>query len=403
VNALRASRSHLAEETRVLPNFDEVIPRGNTDSTKYDDLKQRYGRPDLLPLWVADMDFRVPDCVTAALRRLVDHGIYGYHLKTPKYTQAIADWWTRRHRYAVDPAHILFTPGVVPAISHLVQALSAKGDGVILQPPVYHPFFWAIRTNERRILENRLLERGGVYSIDFDDLEAKAREAKLLILCNPHNPVGRVWRREELERIAEICLRHNVVILSDEIHNDLVFSPHRHTPIAGLSRDVDRNTVTCHAASKTFNVASLSTAYVLIRDAGVREAVRKVSEPLHVEALNPFGLVATAVAFAEGEPWLDALLDYLRGNDRFLREFLAAHLPRVKASPLEGTYLSWLDFRSYGLSPQTLKDCIIQKARLALNDGPMFGPGGEGFQRMNIGCPRSVLGQALDQLAAALA
>jgi cysteine-S-conjugate beta-lyase len=386
----------------VLPNFDEVIPRRNTDSCKYDDLLQRYGRPDLLPLWVADMDFRVPDCVTAALRRLVDHGIYGYHLKTPKYTQAIVDWWARRHRYAVDPAHILFSPGVVPVISHLVQALTIKGDGVILQPPVYHPFFWAVRVNERRILENRILERGGAYSIDFDDLEAKAREAKLLILCNPHNPVGRVWRREELERIAEICLRHNVVILSDEIHNDLVFSPHRHVPIAGLSPEVDRITVTCHAASKTFNVASLSTAYVLIRDANLRELVKRAGEPLHVEALNPFGLEAMATAFREGEPWLAALLDYLWGNYRFLQDSLAARLPRVKASPLEGTYLVWLDFRDYGFSNQALKECMIRRAGLALNDGPMFGPGGEGFQRMNIGCPRSVLGRALEQLAAAL-
>jgi len=386
----------------VLPNFDEIIPRHNTNSTKYDDLQQRYGRPDLLPLWVADMDFRVPDCVTAALRRLVDHGIYGYHVKTAKYTQTIVDWWAHRHRYAVDPVSILFSPGVVPAISHLVEALTSKGDGIILQPPVYHPFFWAVRVNERRIVENRLLERGGIYSIDFDDLDAKAREAKLLILSNPHNPVGRVWRREELERIGEICLRHNVIILSDEIHNDLVFSPHRHVPIAGISPEVDRITVTCHAASKTFNIASLSTAYVMIRDSATRDTFKRVSERLHVEALNPFGLVATAAAFAEGEPWLDALLDYLRGNDRFLREFLATRLPRVKASPLEGTYLAWLDFRDYGFSPEALKDCMIQKARLALNDGSMFGPGGEGFERMNLACPRSVLGQALDQLAVAL-
>lgn len=386
----------------MLPNFDEIIPRRNTDATKYDDLQQRYGRTDLLPLWVADMDFRVPECVTRALRRLVDHGIYGYHLKTSKYTQAILEWWARRHRYTVDPAHILYSPGVVPAISHLVQALTVKGDGIILQPPVYHPFFWAVRINDRRILENRLREHAGVYSIDFDDLETKAREAKLMILCSPHNPVGRVWRQEELERVAEICLRHNVVILSDEIHNDLVFSPHQHVPIAGLSPEVDRITITTHAASKTFNVASLSTAYLLIRDRRLREAVKRVTDPLHVEALNPFGLEATAVAFREGEPWLAALLDYLWGNYRFVRDFLAARMPRVKASPLEGTYLVWLDFRAYGMSPQALKDCMIHKARLALNDGPMFGPGGEGFQRMNIGCPRSVLGQALERLAAAL-
>lgn len=384
------------------PNFDEVIPRRNTDCNKYDDLERRFGRADLLPLWVADMDFRVPDCVTAALARLVGHGIYGYYLKRPCLFQAIVDWWARRHGYAVDPDGILFSPGVVPAISHLIQALTARGDGIILQPPVYHPFFWAVRTNERRLLENRLLERDGEYRIDFDDLEAKACEARMLILCNPHNPVGRVWRREELERIAEICLRHRVIILSDEIHNDLVFPPHRHLPIASLSPEVDRITVTTHAASKTFNLAGLSVAYMLIPDPKLRENYRKASDPLHVEALNPFGLVAAEAAFRDGEPWLAALLEYLWGNYEFLKDFLAKKLPRVKAGPLEGTYLAWLDFRDYGFSPQDLKDRIIQKAGLALNDGPMFGPGGEGFQRMNLACPRVVLGEALERLRPAL-
>jgi cystathionine beta-lyase len=391
------------EERSVHPNFDEIIPRRNTDSVKFDDLEARYGRPDLLPLWVADMDFRVPACVTAALRQLVDHGIYGYHLKRPRLLQAIGDWWSRRHGYTPDPAGILFSPGVVPALSHLIQALSAPGDGIILQPPVYHPFFWAVRTNGRRLLENRLLEHNGNYAFDFDDLEAKAREARMLILCSPHNPVGRVWRREELERVAEICLRHRLLILADEIHNDLIFPPHRHTPIASLSPEVDRITVTTHAASKTFNVAGLSVAYMLIRDPALRETYRKASDPLHVEALNPFGLVATEAAFREGEPWLSALQEYLWGNYLFLRDHLARELPRVKVSPLEGTYLAWLDFRDYGLSPKALKDCMIQRAGLALNDGPMFGTGGEGFQRLNLGCPRAVLRDALERLRAALA
>lgn len=384
------------------PNFDEIIPRRHTDSMKFDGLEAWYGRPGLLPLWVADMDFRVPECVTAAIQRLVDHGIYGYHLKSPRYFAAIVDWWSRRHGYAVDPAGIVFSPGVVPALSHLVQALTDKGDGVLVQPPVYHPFFWAVQANGRRVVENRLLERDGRYSIDFDDLEAKAREAKLLILSSPHNPVGRVWRREELERIAELCLRHGLLILADEIHNDLVFPPHRHLPMASLSSEVDRITVTAHAASKTFNLASLSTAYLMIRDPALRERFQTASEPLHVEALNPFGLEAMAAAFQEGEPWRVALLDYLEGNYRFLRDHLTAHLPRVKVSPLEGTYLAWLDFREYGLAPQVLKASLIERAGLALNDGPLFGPGGEGFQRLNLACPRAILAEALERLPAAL-
>jgi cystathionine beta-lyase len=382
--------------------FDRIIPRENTDCSKYDDRLKRFGRADVLPMWVADMDFRAPDCVRQALQELVDQNLYGYHLKTERYYRAIVDWWARRHRYAVDPASIIFSPGVVPALSHLVQALTVRGDGIILQPPVYHPFFWAVQANDRRMVLNPLREQGGEYSIDFDDLEAKAGEAKLLILCNPHNPVGRVWRREELARIAEICLRHGVTILSDEIHNDLVFRPWRHVPIAGLSPEVEQVTVTCHAASKTFNVAGLSTAYIMIPNAELRQTFKRVSDALHVEALNPFGLRAMEAGFTEGEPWLEALLEYLAGNYRTLRSYCESQLPRLGLSPMEGTYLAWVDFRRYGFSSQELKDCIIQKARLALNDGPMFGPGGEGFQRMNLACPRQVLRQALDQLKTAL-
>ena len=382
--------------------FDRIIPRENTDCSKYDDRLKRFGRADVLPMLVADMDFRAPDCVRQALQELVDQNLYGYHLKTERYYRAIVDWWARRHRYAVDPASIIFSPGVVPALSHLVQALTVRGDGIILQPPVYHPFFWAVQANDRRMVLNPLREQGGEYSIDFDDLEAKAREAKLLILCNPHNPVGRVWRREELARIAEICLRHGVTILSDEIHNDLVFRPWRHVPIAGLSPEVERITVTCHAASKTFNVAGLSTAYIMIPNTELRQTFKRVSDALHVEALNPFGLRAMEAGFAEGEPWLEALLEYLAGNYRILRSYCETQLPRLGVSPIEGTFLAWVDFRRYGFSSQELKDCIIQKARLALNDGPMFGPGGEGFQRMNLACPRQVHRQALDQLKTAL-
>jgi cystathionine beta-lyase len=382
--------------------FDRIIPRENTDCSKYDDRLKRFGRTDVLPMWVADMDFRAPDCVRQALQELVDQNLYGYHLKTERYYRAIVDWWARRHRYTVDPASIIFSPGVVPALSHLVQALTGKGDGIILQPPVYHPFFWAVQANDRRMVLNPLREQGGEYTIDFDNLEAKAREAKLLILCNPHNPVGRVWRREELARIADVCLRHGITILSDEIHNDLVFRPHMHVPIASLSSEVEQITVTCHAASKTFNVAGLSTAYIMIPNAELRQTFKRVSDALHVEALNPFGLRAMEAGFTEGEPWLEALLEYLAGNYRTLRSYCESQLPRLGLSPMEGTYLAWLDFRRYGFSPQELKDCIIQKARLGLNDGPTFGPGGEGFQRMNLACPRQVLLQALDRLKTAL-
>jgi cystathionine beta-lyase len=382
--------------------FDEIVPRKGTDSSKHDDLLNRFGQADLQPLWVADMDFRAPDCVRRVLRELVEHNLYGYHVKAVHYYRAIERWWARRHGYAVDPPSVFWSPGVVPVVSHLVQALTRPGDGILLQPPVYHPFFWAVQANERRLVENRLLERSGAYAIDFDDLEAKARQARLFILCNPHNPVGRVWTKDELSRIAEICLRHKVTIISDEIHNDLVFAPHVHIPIAGLSPEVDRITITCHAASKTFNLAGLSTAYIVIKNPELRQAYKKVADALHVEALNPFGLRATEVAFNEGEPWLAALMEYLAGNVQALRGFLQDALPRVRMSPLQGTYLAWLDFRAYSLAPADLKACMIRKAGLALNDGPMFGPGGEGFQRMNLACPRALLQQALEKLRAGL-
>jgi cystathionine beta-lyase len=378
--------------------FDEIVPRKGTDSSKHDDLLNRFGQADLQPLWVADMDFRAPDCVRRALQELVEHNLYGYHLKAEHYYRAIERWWARRHRYAVDPPSVFWSPGVVPVVSHLVQALTRPGDGILLQPPVYHPFFWAVQANERRLVENRLVERSGEYTIDFDDLEARAKQARLLILCNPHNPVGRVWTRAELSRIAEICLKNRVTIISDEIHNDLVFSPHVHVPIAGLSPEVDRITITCHAASKTFNLAGLSTAYIVIKSPELRQAYKKIADALHVEALNPFGLRATEVAFNEGEPWLADLMEYLAGNVQILRAFLQDALPRVRMSPLQGTYLAWLDFRAYGLAPAALKERMIQKAGLALNDGPMFGPGGEGFQRMNLACPRVLLRQALEKL-----
>ncbi|HTU03333.1 MAG TPA: PatB family C-S lyase [Candidatus Sulfotelmatobacter sp.] len=382
-------------------DFDEIIPRENTDSVKYDDGLKRFGRADVQPLWVADMDFRAPECVQKVLRETVEHGIYGYQLKTEKYYRAISDWFERRHRYAIDPTHIFFTPGVITALSCLVRALTADGDQIIIQPPVYHPFPVIVQTSNRRLLQNQLREEGNRYSIDFDDLEQKAKEARMLILCSPHNPVGRVWRREELTRIAEICLRHHVLIASDEIHNDLVYPPHRHIAIGSLSPEVDRITVTCHAPSKTFNLPSLSTAYVSIRDPELRQAYQRLATPLHLDAINVFGLRALVAGYTRGEPWLGELLEYLQGNYRLVCDYLGKNLPSVKVSPLEGTYLVWLDFRQYGFSPEKLRAQIIEQAGLGLNDGPTFGPGGEGFQRMNIACPRQKLLQALHRLEVA--
>jgi cystathionine beta-lyase len=393
----------MSREARMPSRFDEIIPRRNTGSVKHDDLLSRFGSNGLLPMWVADMDFRAPECVEESLAALVKHGVYGYHLKTDGCLGAVVAWFGRRHRYAVSPESIVFLPGVVSALSCLVQALTAPGDAVIIQPPVYPPFFSVVRSQGRRLLENPLVERDGVYTFDYADLERKASGAALLILCSPHNPVGRVWRREELERVAEICLRHRLILVSDEIHSDLVFRPHVHVPTASLAPEVERITVTCHAASKTFNLPALATAYLLIAEPDLRRTVARLVEGLHIERPNLFGLRALEAAYTGGEPWLAELLDYLAGSYAWMRERVAERLPLVGLSPMEGTYLAWLDLRRYGLSAQELHERIVGRARLALNEGRMFGTGGDGFQRMNIGCPRATVVEAVQRLGAALA
>ena len=386
---------------KVLPNFDEIIERENTDCLKYDARSQRFGRADVQPLWVADMDFRVPDIITEKFQLLINHGIYGYHIKTELYYDVIVEWFKKRHNYTTLSRNIIFTPGVVPAVGYLIQALTKKDEKIILQPPVYYPFFHVVRDNSRQIVYNQLIEKDGNYTIDFDDLEQKAKEAKMLVFCSPHNPAGRVWTKDELTKVAEICLRNNVIIVSDEIHNDLVFAPHKHIPIASLSKEIDDITITCHSASKTFNLAGLSTAYIFTYNQNLKKEIKNYIGNLHVDSLNTFGLTAMVAAFSEGEKWLAELTKYLWNNYLFLEEFIAKNIPTIKIFKPEATYMAWLDFREFKFSDNDLKQFIIEKAGLGLNDGPTFGPGGNGFQRINFACPQERLKQALEKLKAA--
>jgi len=382
--------------------FDEIIPRENTDSLKFDDKIHRFGTENIQPMWVADMDFRVPNAIREAFIMLVVHGVYGYHIKTEKYYNAITEWFHQHHNYSIDPKGIFFTPGVVPALSYLIQALTKQGDEVIVQPPVYYPFFSVVQQNGRKLVLNNLVEKNNLYTIDFDDLEQKAKTSKMLILCHPHNPVGRVWKKDELNKIAEICLKNKIILVSDEIHNDLVFNPHRHIPIASLSQEIDNITITCHSASKTFNLAGLSTAYAFTRNQEWQKIFKKYISSIQVESLNTFGLNAMVAAYEKCEPWLKDLLDYLQTNYNFIKEYLSAEIPMIRLSPLEATYLLWIDFRELRLTDNDLKEFIIKKAGLGLNDGPIFGPGGQGFQRMNIACPRQLIKDALDKLNSAV-
>jgi cystathionine beta-lyase len=382
----------------MIQNFDEIIVRDNTDCLKYDAKIERFGTLDIKPMWVADMDFRIPDFISETFHEIVNHSIYGYHFKTDKYYQAIIDWFLKRHEYVIKKEDIFFAPGVVPVLSYLIQALTEIGDEIIVQTPVYYPFFSVIEQNKRKLVVNQLLEKDNKYTIDFDDFERKAKTAKMFILCSPHNPVGRVWTKEELMRIANICLRNKVIVISDEIHNDLVFAPHKHIPFASLSSEIEDITITCHAASKTFNLAGLSTAYIFIKNDQLKRKYKLHQSNLHVDSLNVFGLKGMVEAYNKGESWLAELKEYIRNNYIFLCNQLAANLPKIKVSPLEATYLVWLDFREYNFSDNELKQIIIEKAKLGLNDGPIFGVGGSGFQRINIACPRIVVQNAVEQL-----
>lgn len=384
-------------------NFDEIVERSNTASVKYDLRKLFFGTDDLLPMWVADMDFKTPAPITEAIMKRASHEIYGYSIRTESFFQAIIHWMRLQHSWEINKDWIVFSPGVVPALHFIVLALTSPGDKIIVQPPVYFPFFGAIKDNGRIMLENNLVTCNNKMTIDFDDLEQKIAEgAKMLILCSPHNPGGRVWTNEELINIGQLCLKNNVLILSDEIHSDLVFQQHHHTPMATLSEDLANITITANAPSKTFNTAGLSTSYLIIPNPEIRLKISKTIETLHVTMGNIFGTVALEAAYTHCKPWLILLLDYLAGNIEFTRNYIEQNIPQIKMIVPEATYLIWLDCRDLGYSDDELKSFLIEKAKVGLNPGIQFGTSGSGFMRINAGCPRAILHEALIRIHRAL-
>ncbi len=382
-------------------NFDEIIDRENTSSVKFDLRNDVFGTPDVFPMWVADMDFATPPFIREAIIRRAMHPVYGYTFRSSAFHESILSWMSRRHQWEVDKSWISFSPGIVPALNMAVLAFTEPGDRIILQPPVYFPFFTAVKNHGREVAYNELICRDGNYYMDFEDLEKKAATAKMLILCHPHNPIGRLWKKEELESLLDICRRHHVLILSDEIHSDLILSEERHTPLLSLN-NADEITTACYSASKTFNLAGLSTSFLISPNPELRQKYEKTLDNLHIGMGNLFGNEALIAAYTEGEEWLNQLLIYLRENIRFLENFLNRHIPLVHLTKTEATYLTWLDFRSLGMSDRNLKNFIIKEAGLGLNDGPQFGPGGRGFQRMNVALPRPKLAGALEILEAAI-
>lgn len=348
-------------------------------------------------MWVADMDFRTAPAITDALRQRVEHGIFGYTRVPDSYYEAVSSWFSRRHGWAIDRDWIIYTSGVVPAISAVIKALTVPGDKVLVQTPVYNCFFSSIRNNGCEMVSSPLVFAGRTYTIDYEDLERKAADpkVKVMLLCNPHNPGGRVWKREELVHIGEICIRRGITVVSDEIHCELVFPEHRYTPFASISEDFLRHSVTCISPSKAFNIAGLQIANIVCADADRRARIDRAINDNEVCDVNPFGVIATQAAYNEGEEWLDQLIDYLHANHLYMRDFCREHLPEFPITVLEGTYLVWMDCRKLGMSSEELERRLVSEARLWLNAGTMYGAEGEGFMRWNIACPRNTLTEGL--------
>ena len=389
-------------------NFDKIINRKGTNCLKYDYAVERGKPADVLPLWVADMDFTVSEEITKSLHAAVDHGIYGYTQPKDAYYNAITNWMEKNHNWKTKREWIMKTPGVVFALGAAVKAFTKPGDAVLIQNPVYYPFTNIIRDNDRRVIDNtlvyekRVTEGKSQYSIDYEDFERKIvqENIKLFILCNPHNPVGRVWNREELQYLGEICLRHHVIVVSDEIHNDFVYPGFEHTVFANVDPRFAEFTVTCTAPSKTFNLAGLQISNIFISNETLREAFQKEIDKTGYDEPNALGAVACEAAYRGGQEWLDQLRAYLLENLNFLRTYLQEKIPQIHLVEPEGTYLVWLDCSELGISGKELDQFIVEKAGLWLDGGAMFGPSGSDFQRVNIACPRATLELALDKLKA---
>lgn len=384
-------------------DFDKVIDRTRTESLKWVYPRKVLKVEDAIPMWVADMDFEAPPAVIEAIRRRAAHGVYGYPLIPSSFWQSAIDWLGRRHGWDVRKDWMAKSPGIVPALNYAVRAFTKPGDGVIIQTPVYFPFYHAVENNGRRVVRNPLRFDGTRYTMDLEDLKRKLDEGgRMLILCSPHNPVGRVWTREELEGLGRLAVERDLLVISDEIHADLVYSGHRHHVFAAFSPELADRTVTCIAPSKTFNIPGLSTAVVIASNPKLLEAFEDETERAGFELGQVFGIVGFEAAYAHGEDWLDELLPYLEANVDFLEKFLEERIPGVRLVRPEGTYLALLDCRGLGLEPAALNDFFLKTAHVYFSDGALFGEEAAGFVRINFGCPRALLAEALERIERAV-
>lgn len=381
-------------------NFDEIIDRSNTESSKLENLKSLFGREDLIPLWVADMDFKSPPAITKALMKRVEHGLFGYTIQSESYFNSIINWLERRHGWSVEKDDITYIPGVVKGLAFAIDEFTDKGDNIIIQPPVYHPFRIVSSSLGRNVVNNPLIKYNDQYRMDFEGLRkiASEKECKMLILCNPHNPAGRVWTHDELAELAEICYDNNILVISDEIHSDLALPGYKHIPFATVSDKANNNSITLMAPSKTFNIAGIVSSFSVITNEEIREKFLSYIKPRCLDEGTLFAYTATRAAYDECDDWLDEMLTYVQGNVDFVDSYLKKNIPQIRAILPEASFLVWLDCSSLKLSQSELKKLFVNEAGLALNDGTIFGPGGEGFMRLNVGTSKQVLEKALNNL-----
>ncbi|WP_353095481.1 MalY/PatB family protein [Tissierella praeacuta] len=383
--------------------FDEIIERHGTDCEKWDMLEELYGSKDLLPLWVADMDFRLPSTIGKALEEKAKDNVFGYNFISDSYYDSVISWMKRRHDWDIRREWIKFTPGVVTALTHAIKAFTNPGDEVIVQSPVYYPFYKSIKNNGCQIIKNPLIYTGDTYVMDYEDLERKiSSRTKLLFLCNPHNPIGRVWTKDELIRLGEICIKNHIIIVSDDIHFDLIYKDYNHTVMAKTSPEISENCIICTSPSKTFNIAGLQVSNIIIPNDRLRNAFSNELENSSIPGPTVFGAEAMKAAYNESEDWLDSLLNYLKENLNFLMNYIEKKIPQLKVIKPEGTYLVWIDCSRLYMNPKELRDFFINKCKLALDDGEIFGEEGEQFQRFNIACPRSILEESLKRIEQAV-
>lgn len=383
-------------------NFDEIVSRKENNCVKYEESVLHYGTNDILPMWIADMDFKTAPQIIEAIQKKLNQGIFGYTYRPKEYFESYKKWQLKRNGYDMDSSLMGFTPGVIPGMRILLKLITKENANILISEPVYNPFSQIILNSGRNLLVNKLIEENGQYSLDFEDLEEKLKKADLFILCNPHNPIGKVWTRDELEKIANLCLKYEVMVFSDEIHSDLILGEKKHICFASISKEVEQITTTFMAPSKTFNLAGLQVANILFPNKEILDKYETQIRNMDISRNNAFSVEATMSAFEYGEDWLEELLEYLRGNMKFINDYCKENIPHLKPNMPEATYLCWIDARALNMSDDELNKFLVEKAGVGLTKGSQFGSGGEGFLRMNTAYPRAIIKKALESIKKAI-